>query len=160
MDQKWATWWKKEIRSRSKNIIDSALYLGILSLFVLLLLCTFGLYIKTYLPHGGQVWIFEIASEDAKLISFVSEIIGLISGAIGITIIAAWKLHMPKFTRYPDAARSIVEELASKKLINAKIKQDMLNVIAKELTPCIDRRKKKQCEEGLLRSCYELSELL
>jgi hypothetical protein len=158
MDHTWAMWWKKEIERKSKSLRDYITYTLLIFFIVLLIFSCFGQYVKAYLPNGGALLIFKIPEHMAKLVSFMADIMGIITGAIGISLLSLWKLREPRFTRYIKTAESIIDGLAKRGRISDNIRQSMLAVASKELTPCTDRNKKEQCEEGVLRVCCRLAE--
>lgn len=149
-----ATWWQKEIKRRATAFTDFAVYP--LTVIIILLIILFA-YIITYIPEGGLLGPLEITEENAKHVLFMSHIV---NGGIGITaLVWVWKLHKPKFLSFQESALKIVKTLKKKQLIDDIKERKMLDTISRNLTPCTDPARRKECEEGLLRVSVGLAKI-
>jgi hypothetical protein len=137
-------------------MVVGLLLLGALALFAF---AAFALYVKTYLPEGGQVLMLSISNTQALDISFASGLADLLTVTFGIGLLAAWRLRKPRFTRYLASAHLVIDQLLKSREIDEGMKETMLQIVTKELTPCSVTTGTIQCEEGLLNACYKLAHL-
>jgi len=149
-----ATWWQKEIKKGATAFIDCVIYLlMIITLFSIILFA----YTTTYIPEGGLLGPLEITKENAKHVLFVSNIV---NGGIGIAaLVWVWKLRKPNFLSYQQSALKIVETLKKKQSIDDAKERKMLDTISRNLTPCTDPARRKECEEGLIRVSVDLAKI-
>ncbi len=147
-------WWKKEIQKNNKKIkfINGIIYILLTVIFSSIALLA---YIFVYLSNGGSMGPIIISEASSKLVQLCLILVGIFGSYVTLILN---RLHLEK-SYYHSTAMGIVEQLKNVGRISSKCTDEMMQIIARELTPCDNPfTSKKECGEFLEKAAKELAD--